>query len=270
MAMWEKIDSRGDVEDRRSSPMALGALGTGGVLLVIIFSLVTGIDPSSALEQVQNIAPQTQTEESSEFAGEDSYEVFASTVLGSNNDMWSEIFAQKNLTYTAPKLVLFRQATQSGCGVATSDVGPHYCPLDQTIYLDETFFEELENQLGAEGGDVAEAYVISHEVGHHAQNLQGLFDKVDASSNSNSVKVELQADCYAGLWAESVKDKGIFLPGEIEEAIDAAEAVGDDRIQEKTSGQINKETWTHGSSKDRVKWFNEGYENGDIKKCNTF
>jgi predicted metalloprotease len=224
-----------------------------------------------------NVSTQTQTENPSQFEGADKYEVFASEVLGSNNDMWQEVFSKNNLTYSEPQMVLFREATQSGCGTATSQVGPHYCPLDETIYLDETFFDELKSVLGAKGGDVAEAYVMSHEAGHHAQKGLGIMDKVDAQINQNSgeandlsIKLELQADCFAGLWAHSVKDKGVILPGEIEEAMDAAASVGDDRVQERVTGQINPETWTHGSSEQRVEWFNRGYSSGLLSECNTF
>lgn len=167
--------------------------------------------------------------------------------LGQNNDMWAQIFAENNRSYT-PTLVLFRQATTSSCGTATSQVGPHYCPLDQTIYLDETFFDELRNRFGAQGGDVAEAYVISHEVGHHAQNELGIMNQVNnTGDNKASIQLELQADCFAGLWAHSIRDLGVFGPGEIREAMDAAATVGDDRIQERVTGYINPESWTHGS-----------------------
>ena len=163
------------------------------------------------------------------------------------------------------------------CGTATSQVGPHYCPLDKTIYLDETFFDELTNRFGAQGGDVAEAYVIAHEVGHHAQNELGIMTQVydmresdPQGADSASVKLELQADCFAGLWAHSIKDIGVFEAGEIREAIDAAAAVGDDRIQEKVTGYVNPESWTHGSSAQRAEWFNRGYEEGQLAACETF
>jgi predicted metalloprotease len=169
-------------------------------------------------------------------------------------------------------LVLFRGATNSGCGYASSQSGPHYCPTDQTIYLDETFFDELQARFGGSNGDVAQAYVLAHEAGHHAQNQLGIMDEVQASGYDNdlSVKLELQADCFAGLWAYSVKDLGVFEEGEIQEAISAAEAVGDDNIQSRTQGQVNPETWTHGSSAQRIDWFNRGFNSGQINSCNTF
>lgn len=278
MALWDKISSRGNVEDRRSMAPVVGGLSLTGVALVLLFNYLAGGDITDVLTQLDTIPIESQQlGETTEFEGQDSYEVFASTVLGSNNEMWSDIFSQMNQTYTEPQLVLFRVATTSGCGTATSQVGPHYCPLDSTIYLDETFFDELQSRFGAEGGDVAEAYVIAHEVAHHAQNELGIMDMVAReeqlnpdTANDLSVNLELQADCFAGLWAHSIRDIGVFEPGEIKEAIDAAAAVGDDRIQEAATGSINPETWTHGSSEQRVAMFNLGYESGNISECNTF
>lgn len=269
MAIWDKISSRGNVEDRRSMAPALGGIGVGGIALYLVANLFLGGDVNieEVLTQIESVqVSQQQTTNNLAFDGEDSYEVFASTVLGSNNDLWQSIFLQNNLTYNTPKLVLFRTATQSACGTATSQVGPHYCPVDQTIYLDETFFDELRSRFGAQGGDVAEAYVIAHEVGHHVQNELNILDQ-DRSNNTDSVKVELQADCFAGLWANSIRDQGVFLPGEINEAMDAAAAVGDDRIQEKVIGYVEPESWTHGSSEQRVEWFTTGYESGDFSAC---
>jgi len=280
MAMWDKLTSRGNVEDRRSMAPSMGGIGLAGIAIYVLANVLLGgeIDIGQVLNQLEQ-APVSQQQNSvnPEFEGEDSYEVFASTVLGSNNDLWQKVFAKNNKQYTEPRLVLFRTATQSSCGTATSQVGPHYCPTDQTIYLDETFFEELTNRLGAQGGDVAEAYVIAHEVGHHVQNELGTLEKVHNNSslstaerNELSILTELQADCYAGIWANSIRDLGVFAPGEISEAMDAAAAVGDDRIQEKISGQVNPESWTHGSADDRLKWFTVGYDSGDLDACNTF
>lgn len=275
MANWGKILSRGNVEDRRSlAPMAMGGLSLTGVALLFLFNFLSGGDVGDVLGQLQEL-PLEQIQDGGDkkqFEGLDTYEEFASIVLGSTDDMWSEKFWEMNRTYTPPKLVLFRNATQSACGVATSDVGPHYCPLDKTIYLDETFFDELESRFGAQGGDVAEAYVIAHEAAHHAQNELGIFDEKygGGRDNETSVKMELQADCFAGLWAHSVKDMQVFEEGEIGEAMDAAAAVGDDRIQKRSAGYVNPETWTHGSSEDRVRWFTTGYTSGDVNACNTF
>lgn len=273
MANWGKLSSRGHVEDRRSfAPTAMGGLGITGVALVILFSVLTGGEPGDLLNQIENIPiEQQQNADTSKFEGNDEYEVFASTVLGSNNEMWSQIFSNHNRTYSEPKLVLFRVATESGCGYASSEVGPHYCPSDKTIYLDETFFDELVRRFGAEGGDVAEAYVIAHEVGHHAQNELGIMKELQARPSSDtSIAVELQADCFAGLWANFISEQHVFEPGEIREAMDAAAAVGDDRIQKSVTGQVNPESWTHGSSDQRVEWFDRGYKSGSFSSCDTF
>lgn len=273
MALWDKIVSRGRVEDRRSMAPVVGGIGVAGIALYLLFTVVTGgeISAPDLLNQLEGLqAPGQQVNESNpEFEGEDKYEIFASTVLGSTNDLWESKFRQLNRTYSPPKLVLFRTATSSACGSATSQVGPHYCPLDKTIYLDETFFDVLVNRFGAKGGDVAEAYIIAHEAGHHAQSELGIMEQIP-QANDASIKLELQADCFAGLWANSIKNEGVFEPEEIIEAIDAAGAVGDDRIQEKVTGYVNPETWTHGSSEQRKSWFTKGYENGTISACDTF
>ena len=273
MALWNKLGSRGRVLDRRGAPAAVGGLGIAGVVVVLLMQLLGGsnIDVTDVLNQIQTTQIQNQQLDTSQFEGEDNYEVFVSTVLGSNNDMWSTVFSQNNKVYEEPQLVLFRGVTSSACGGATSEVGPHYCLLDDTIYLDETFFDALKNYLGGSSGDVAQAYVIAHEVGHHIQNKLGIMEDVQSNgSRQDSINLELQADCFAGLWAHSIRDRGVFEQGEIQEAIDAAAAVGDDRIQKKTTGRINPETWTHGSSEERVRWFNIGFETGQVSACNTF
>ena len=259
-----------------------GGIGGMGLLFVVAVAIMGGGD--SAMEvmdvlQDMNSTTSYQQEggQAPQFEGADEYEVFASTVLGSNNAMWEQVFDQGGRDYRAPKLVLFREATQSGCGGARSAIGPHYCPVDETMYLDETFFDELQKRFGAKGGDVAEAYVISHEVGHHIQTVLGISDQVRAAQNKNpksanglSIKQELQADCFAGMWVHSIKNQGVLGRNEVYEAIDAAEAVGDDRIQEAVNGRVHPESWTHGSSADRKKWFNIGYEYGNFNRCNTF
>jgi uncharacterized protein len=276
MANWGRILSRGNVEDRRSMvPVAAGGISLTGLALLLLFNVLSGGDLGDVLSQVDTQPVQDyQQLDKSAFEGEDSYEIFASKVLGSNNDLWTQKFKEQNVTYTPPKLVLFRQATDSNCGTATSSIGPHYCPLDRTIYLDETFFDELTNRLGAQGGDVAEAYVISHEVGHHAQNELGIMNQAGTltggESNTTSVKLELQADCFAGMWLNSIKHLDVLEPGEVYEAMNAAESVGDDRIQKRTQGYVNQEEWTHGSAKDRVTWFNKGYQSGSLAECDTF
>ncbi|MDF2460637.1 MAG: neutral zinc metallopeptidase family protein [Candidatus Saccharibacteria bacterium] len=280
MADWTKILSRGNVEDRRGMGVGAGVGGAGllGVIVYLISTFLSGgtINPDDVLNQLQSQVNQQQGQQG-QFEGADQYEQFASAVLGSTNDAWRGIFERNGKTYTEPRLVLFRSVTQSGCGLASAEVGPHYCSADQTIYVDETFFDVLQQKLGAQGGDVGEAYVIAHEVGHHVQNQLGIMETVaraqqqdPGSANDLSVALELQADCFAGIWAKSVQGSGVFEPGEINEAIDAAAAVGDDRVQQKVEGQINPEKWTHGSSAQRVEWFNRGVETGSPAKCNTF
>jgi predicted metalloprotease len=276
MANWDKIQSSGDVEDRRgdSRGVATGVGGIGAILLmgaVLFFGGNGNIDP----QQVQNLLDQLQqtqgqtTTTNGEFEDIKKYKEFAQKVIGSNNEVWTKELAKQNIQYKEPRLVLFRGVTKSACGGATSQVGPHYCPTDKTVYLDETFFEELTTKFGAKGGDVAEAYVMAHEIGHHIQNVRGTFGKFDTSDNKTSVKVELQADCYAGVWAGDVSSEGVISEVEIDQAIDAAGSVGDDRIQKSQGGNVNPETWTHGSSAERKKWFLTGYKTKDAKSCST-
>lgn len=279
MANWDQLGTDGNVDDRRGMG---GGFGLGSSLLTFGAVMILGFfginaDPRLVAELVQltGIGSSSQTTQSAQYQGKDSYEQFTRSVLGSTNDFWTKQFTTTSRGYEQPKLVLFRGATQSGCGVATSDVGPHYCPNDNTIYLDETFFDVLKQQLGGSNGDVAQAYVIAHEVGHHVQNQLGTMDQVQNSSayqatgeNSLSVKLELQADCYAGLWARSVKDQGIFENDqEINEALSAASAVGDDRIQKETTGSVSPETWTHGSAEERVASFKLGYQSTSMQVC---
>lgn len=276
MADWDSIGSGGNVSDRRGTGGALLGGGAGLVGIALFFALNyfgIQIDPALINTAIETIGTTQSSEQSPEFQGNDAYEQFASSVLGSTNDYWSAQFTAAGSSYAPPQLVLFRGATRSGCGVASSQVGPHYCPPDQTIYLDETFFDTLK-QLGGSDEDVAQAYVIAHEVGHHVQNRLGTMDQVmnsgeyrQTGENSLAVRLELQADCYAGLWANSLRNQNVFGPNEIQEAIVAAEAVGDDRIQESMQGTINPETWTHGSSEQRVAAFTRGYESGDLATC---
>ncbi len=201
---------------------------------------------------------------------------FMSVVLASTEDLWAGIFGNADRQYRPSPLVMFSGATQSACGGATSSVGPHYCPLDQTIYIDLDFFQDLSSRFEAPG-DFAQAYVLAHEVGHHVQNLLGISDEVRSLQQSNpgdandlSIRMELQADCFAGVWAFSEFTQDFLERGDFEEAIGAAGAVGDDRIQSMATGMINPETWTHGSSEQRVEWFRAGFESGDPNVCDTF
>lgn len=266
MANWNKLLSRGAVNDRRAlgSTGRVGGLGLAGIALIVLFNYIsTGtVDVGSILNELQTTQVIQQPIDTAAFEGADNYEVFVSTVLGSTTDMWTNLFNQSNQDYRPPNLVLFRGSTESSCGAATASIGPHYCPADKTIYLDETFFDELQKRFGAEG-DVAQAYVIAHEVAHHIQGELAI-------TNTSSIDNELQADCFAGLWAHSIKDQGVFEPGEIQEAMDAAAAVGDDNIQKTTTGRVNPESWTHGSSEQRVAAFNRGYDSGTFSACQAF
>ncbi len=266
MAFWDKITSRGNVDDRRGSSGGMRNIGFAGIIMVGLITYFSGGGVGEFFNNLQSMSGPTVTEEQkAAYQGKDEYEVFVSTVIGTINDMYKTQFSLLGKTYTEPTLVLFRGSTQSLCGGAYSSSGPHYCPADQTIYLDETFFEQLTNTLGAHGGDVAQAYVIAHEAGHHAQHLLGLLS--DSKSNSQSIKDELQADCFAGVWAHSLKDQQVFELNEISEAIDAAKAVGDDAIQQKIEGRITPEDWTHGSSMARMNAFTGGYEKGALNQC---
>ncbi len=276
MANWDNIESSGDVDDRRGTGPAIALAGGGGLvaLLITIGLNFLGLNvPQSTVQDilstVQSLNGGTtqQAEQPAEFSGEDSYEVFTSKVLGSTNDVWDDVFTRNNLTYQHPRLVLFRQATQSGCGVATTTVGPHYCPEDATIYLDETFFDELRSRFGADTGQVAQAYVIAHEVAHNVQNQLGVFSTPAAQTQQGMVALELQADCYAGVWAYTQARNGVFENGEINQALSAAAAVGDDHVQRTETGKTNPETWTHGSSEQRVSAFTRGYQTGQPSQC---
>jgi uncharacterized protein len=269
MANWDQIQSSGDVEDRRGNVITGGVASIGVLAVVGVLMFAGGASPEQILQTIGDLQGQNVTTSQGEFVDTKNYKQFASRIIGSNNDVWRSELAKQNIAYKEPKLVLFRGVTESGCGGASSQSGPHYCPVDQTIYLDETFFEELTTKFGAKGGEVAEAYVMAHEVGHHIQKVKGTFAKNDTRDNETSVKVELQADCYAGVWAGNVFDKGIVSEAEIDQALDAAAAVGDDRIQKSQGQKVNPESWTHGSSTDRKKWFSVGYNTKDSTKCNT-
>jgi predicted metalloprotease len=248
-----------------------------GALVAVLITLglnFLGLNiPQSTVEDVINTVSSLdsrtapKTNQPAEFKGNDSYEQFVQKVVGSTDDVWTRVFASNGLTYQKPQLILFRNSTTSGCGVATSAVGPHYCPNDSKIYLDETFFDQLKTNYGASTGDVAQAYVIAHEVGHHVQNQLGVFQANNAQDQTKSIEIELQADCYAGIWAYSQSNNNIFEPNEINEALSAASAVGDDNIQKSSGYAINPETWTHGSSVERVGAFNSGFTTGDPSKC---
>jgi uncharacterized protein len=276
MADWDKLTGIGDVVDKRGiGGGSLLAGGSGIIAILIVIGLnFLGLNISpSTVENVLSVITENQaatapeSTQAPEFRGADTYEVFAGKVLGSTDEVWTKIFQDNNQNYKKPRLVLFRNSVSSGCGIATTQTGPHYCPADNTIYLDERFFDELHSKLGGDKGDVAQAYVIAHEVGHHVQNLDGSLaggqqDQVSA------IQLELQADCYAGIWAYSIKNLGVFENDqEINEALSAASAVGDDNIQQTTEGRIRPENWTHGSSEQRVNAFKKGYTTGKPAQC---
>lgn len=279
---WQQGRRSDNVEDRRGMSMGGGGLKIGGVglLLILGIALLTGQNPLKLLSYLPQETTQVGTPVPSQpdTQGYDEEKDFVAVVLGDTEDTWGEIFAQSNRTYTPPKLVLFSQMVESACGTGSAAVGPFYCPLDSKVYVDLTFFQELSQRFGA-SGDFAQAYVIAHEVGHHVQNLLGLSDQVhqlqqqssEEEANALSVRLELQADCLAGVWANHADQQRQMLEsGDIEEAMNAAAAVGDDRIQESAGRAVSPESWTHGSSEMRTSWFRRGLQSGNINSCDTF
>jgi len=252
-------------------------MGIGGFIVLLLlsfifkkdfFALVGGGAPAGT--------PATQGAPVSASPEEENLVQFVSFVLDDAQDTWTKIFGDAGRPYQRARLALFRDAVRSGCGYAEAAMGPFYCPPDNEVYIDLAFYEELRNRFGADG-DFAQAYVITHEIGHHVQNQLGISDQVrqaqqesPGSANELSVRLELQADCFAGIWAHSTQKKNILDPGDIEEALTGAAAVGDDRIQQQTSGEVRPESWTHGSSEQRMRWFRTGLETGDLKSCDTF
>ena len=277
--LWKGQRQSDNVEDRRGisgGGMAIGG-GLGGIVVLVI-ALLLGADPRQLLEQSRGVDPSTGTTTSRPTnPQEDELKQFSATVLASTEDVWADIFRQQGRTYSKPTLVLFTDAVRSACGEAGAAVGPFYCPGDQKLYLDLSFFNELQTRFRAPG-DFAQAYVIAHEVGHHVQNLLGTMDKVDAvrgrvseaEANQLSVRLELQADFLAGVWAHYAQQKGILEPGDIEEALGAASAVGDDRLQREGQGYVIPDSFTHGTSEQRIRWFRKGLDTGDLREGDTF
>jgi predicted metalloprotease len=260
---WRGGRASGRVEDRRGMRIGGGAaLGGGGLILVLLISALMGIDPRAVLDATQGVdvgagpAEQGPTGAPADEAGR-----FAAVVLGSTEDVWNEIFAERGARYDAPRLVLFSDAVRSACGTAQSAVGPFYCPRDGQVYIDLTFFRELDQRFGAPG-DFAQAYVIAHEVGHHVQNLTG------RTSQGSSVGLELEADCFAGVWGNRANRRQELLePGDVEEGLAAAAAIGDDTLQRRSGSAVQPETWTHGSSDQRVRALRTGLQSGNIDDC---
>ena len=284
---WRNRRQSSNVEDLRGGGgggmgRALPVGGGIGTLVIALAIYFLGGDPSVVLNQAPparnpNTSVSRPAGNGAGAAQNDEAKQFVSVVLAGTEDVWGDIFQKMGKTYRQPKLVLFSGQVRSACGVAGTSVGPFYCPGDEKLYIDLAFFRELQTRFGAEG-DFAQAYVIAHEVGHHVQNLLGTMDQVQArqqrlsktASNQLSVRLELQADFYAGVWAHYAQKKGDLDPGDVEEALGAASAVGDDRIQAQSRGYVVPDSFTHGSSKQRAEWFTRGLQSGDIRGGNTF
>ena len=279
---WQSGRRSSNVEDRRGTRIVRsrgfkGGIGT--VVIVLAVSYFLGIDPSTLLNSgIIDTGGGTQTTTAPQSAEQNQLAEMASTVLAGTEDTWSQIFQNANQSYIPPKMVLFSGLVQSACGTAQAAMGPFYCPGDQKVYLDLDFYNELKNKMGAPG-DFAQAYVIAHEVGHHVQKLLGISDQVQAARqrisqteyNELSVRLELQADCFAGIWANRAdKEQGWLEAGDLDEALNAASQIGDDTLQKKAQGYAVPDSFTHGSSAQRVKWFRRGYTTGNVNQCDTF
>jgi uncharacterized protein len=271
-----------NIEDRRGrrmgGPVGIGGGGIGMVLIILLVSWLTGTNPLSLLQMTEGVPTQGPAARvPTGTAGDDPQSQFIGAVLGDLEDTWGEIFARAGERYQPPVLVLFDGQVQSACGFASAAAGPFYCPADSKVYLDLSFFRELDEQFGAPG-DFAQAYVVAHEVGHHVQNLLGVNEQVtrlqrqssEAEANALSVRLELQADCFAGLWGHFAQRQNILEPGDVDEGLRAAAAIGDDRIQRRTQGQVVPESFTHGSSEQRAEWLRRGLNSGQIGDCDTF
>ena len=274
---WEDGRESDNVEDRRGMPIGLAGGGVGAIAIVLI-AMFFGVDPRALLQQVQQSEPASSSSVQRPAGQEDPMRKFVSVVLADTEDTWRELFRNAGRQYVYPKLVLFTGAVQSACGFAQAAVGPFYCPSDQRVYIDLSFYRELRERFHAPG-DFAQAYVIAHEVGHHVQNLLGISEKVHAAQlhgsearvHALSVRLELQADCLAGVWAyHADRMRHILEQGDVEQALNAAAQIGDDRMQMRARGYVSPESFTHGSSEQRVRWFKTGMETGSVKACNTF
>ena len=288
---WQDFRRSDNVEessDGGSSGIGGIHLGIGGVIIVIVVSLLLGKNPLDVLALLTDSGAPTQSQAQREApapsgpaganAPRDEQKEFVAHVLGDTEDVWASVFQQRGGHYQPPKLVLFRGQTGSACGLASAATGPFYCPGDRDVYLDLSFFQELSKRFGAPG-DFARAYVIAHEVGHHVQNQLGLMAQMqqksagasDIARNALSVRLELQADCFAGIWGHSAQQRGLIDAKDVESGIAAAAAVGDDRLQQRSSrGYVVPESFTHGTSAQRVRWFKSGLDSGDLRRCDTF
>lgn len=274
---WAGRRQSSNIEDRRGSRGGMAVGGGIGAVVIALLAYFLGIDPGSLPEQLPQ--PGSAQMPAGEQSGppQDSLGQFVAVVLAETEDVWNRIFAQQGSDYREPRLVLFTDQVSSACGMAGAAVGPFYCPRDERVYIDLSFYQALRSQLGAPG-DFAQAYVIAHEVGHHIQNLLGTSDRVHqaqqrsskADANELSVRLELQADFLAGVWAHHAEKAGILEVGDIEEALRAASAIGDDKLQMESQGYVVPDAFTHGTSEQRARWFRRGYETGDIRQGNTF
>lgn len=277
---WRSGRRSANVEDRRRVRVSRKAAGGGiGIVVVALIAMYFGIDPSIFLsQQGPTSSINTQTTNRQISPAENQLSEFVSVVLADTEDTWNGLFGNMGKTYREPTLVLFSGAVQSACGFAQAAMGPFYCPADQKVYIDLSFYQDLKNRHGAPG-DFAQAYVIAHEIGHHVQTLLGISEKVHSArsrvnqveGNKLSVMQELQADCFAGVWAHHAdRARQILEQGDIEEALGAASAIGDDRLQRRGRGYVTPDSFTHGSSAQRVRWFKQGLKTGDVLDCNTF
>lgn len=259
---WQGRRGSSNIVNRRG--LGAGALGGGGIVVAILYFLFTG-DPSAIIDQQQD---QVGASGSRTTAADDAQSQFVGVVLADTEDVWNKVFADAGRSYVEPKLVLFSGRVSSACGTASAAVGPFYCPRDQQVYIDLDFFASLQSQLGA-GGDFAQAYVVAHEIGHHVQNLLGIMSE-GGRDNKASVAIELQADCFAGIWAKRTEqEKHVLEAGDLDEAIGAAEAVGDDRLQKRGQGYVVPDSFTHGTSAQRVAAFKRGFSNGRMRDCES-
>jgi len=274
---WEDQQRSDNVEDRRGMPVSRGMVGGGiGTVILVLLALYFGMDPSVVLQSVPDSGPPPVTQRQN--PGSDPMSEFVSVVLADTEKTWHDQFRRYGKTYEEPKLVLFTGAVQSACGFAQAAMGPFYCPEDHRVYIDLSFYEDLKNRFGAPG-DFAQAYVIAHEVGHHVQNQLGIMEAVQSAMQRTSeveanrlmVRMELQADCLAGVWGYHAENSRQLLDaGDLQEALRAASAIGDDRIMKQTRGTVVPDAFTHGTSEQRVRWFRKGFETGDMNQCNTF
>jgi len=275
---WRGERESSNIEDRRGMSAGRVAVGGGlGGLLLLILALVFGIDPQALFDQTQNEPPAQVQTSRPQNAEEEELKQFVSVVLAKSEDVWHDVFRRNGREYREPTLVLFTDQVQSACGIRGAAVGPFYCPGDEKVYIDLSFYEQLRRQFNSPG-DFAQAYVVAHEVGHHVQKLLGISDRVEAmesrasevEANQLSVRLELQADFFAGVFARYVQNQGLLEAGDIEEALRAASAVGDDQIQRRTTGYVVPDSFTHGTSAQRLRWFKKGFDTGDMRQGDTF